>query len=136
MLSQPEKLVVTDIFQCDILDLQALEQVFLDYQPTIIIHLAAKTDLLGETIKDYRANVDGVLNLVEAIKKTPSVERCIFTSSQLVCRPGYVPQHDLDFQPINLYGQSKVLTEKIVREHNGANVVWCLTRPQPFGARV
>lgn len=115
--------------QCDILDAQALEDVLRGYQPTTVIHLAARTDLLGKTLEDYRANIDGVRNLVEAIRKTRGVERCVFTSSQLVCRPGYLPQHDLDFQPINLYGQSKVLTEKIVRECNGADVVWCLTRP-------
>jgi nucleoside-diphosphate-sugar epimerase len=71
----------------------------------------------------------GVLNLIKAVRKTPSIERCLFTSSQLVCRVGYIPENETDYCPPNPYGESKVLTERIVREEGGGGVTWCLFRP-------
>ena len=61
-------------------------------------------------IQGYAANIQGVENLVAAIRQTPSLSLCIFTSTQLVCRVGYVPKDDQDYQPNTLYGESKVLT--------------------------
>jgi len=57
------------------------------------------------------------------------VRRAVWTSTQLVCRPGHRPRDALDYCPHTLYGESKVLTEKIVREHDGAGREWCLVRP-------
>ena len=56
------------------------------------------------------------------------VERAILTSSMLVCRLGYIPQHDRDYTPPNLYGESKVLTERITREAN-LPLCWTIIRP-------
>ena len=64
-----------------------------------------------------------------AIEVTSGVERAIFTSSQLVCRVGYVPRSDTDYAPSTLYGESKVWTERIVRETDGGGAAWCLVRP-------
>ncbi|HYW71441.1 MAG TPA: NAD(P)-dependent oxidoreductase [Pyrinomonadaceae bacterium] len=114
---------------CDITDKEGLNRLFAESQPEALIHLAARTDLLGETIEDYAANTVGVENLIDAIRNTRTVRRAVFTSSQLVCRVGYVPQHDQDYQPNTIYGQSKVLTEQIVRGTNGGGAEWCLVRP-------
>ena len=35
----------------------------------------------------------------------------------------------MEYCPDTLYGKSKVLTEKIVREEDGGGVTWCLVRP-------
>ncbi len=67
--------------------------------------------------------------MIEVIRQCPSVKRCIFTSSQLVCRVGYVPKDEYDYIPNTLYGKSKVLTEKIVREHDGGGIEWAIVRP-------
>src|SRR5437868_2266888 len=115
--------------QCDIINGERLAEVVSSFRPEAVIHLAARTDLLGSKLEDYAANVLGVENLISAIKKTPGVNRAIFTSSQLVCRIGYVPKHEQDYQPNTLYGQSKVITEQIVRRLNGGDVEWCLVRP-------
>ncbi|WP_171257638.1 NAD(P)-dependent oxidoreductase, partial [Acinetobacter baumannii] len=66
---------------------------------------------------------------VEAIRRTPSVRRVIWTSAQLVCRVGYVPTSDTDYKADTLYGKSKVRTEEIVRSSDGAGREWCLARP-------
>jgi nucleoside-diphosphate-sugar epimerase len=114
---------------CDILDGARLLEQFQLYEPEGLIHLAARTDLDGQDLDDYGANVQGVSNVVSAVRRTPSLRRAIFTSSQLVGRLGYVPENDRDYQPTTLYGESKVCTERIVREEDGGGVTWCLVRP-------
>jgi nucleoside-diphosphate-sugar epimerase len=116
--------------KCDLLDEDRLTNLIIDFQPNIIIHLAARIDLDEKSdINGYAANIQGVRNFIEAISQCPSVKRCIFTSSQLVCKVGYVPHNDEDYQPNTLYGESKVLTEKIVKELDGGKVEWCIVRP-------
>jgi nucleoside-diphosphate-sugar epimerase len=117
-------------YRCDILDVRRLREVVNDFAPDAVIHLAARTDLdESRDLRGYAANMDGVANLLEAIRAVPSVRRCIWTSTQLVCRAGYVPRDELDYQPDTLYGMSKVQTEKSVRESNGGGREWCLVRP-------
>ena len=74
-------------------------------------------------------NMEGVENLLLALEEVSSVERVIFTSSLLVCRMGYVPKHDTDYQPTTLYGQSKVEGEKIVRAAENLPYAWTIIRP-------
>lgn len=116
-------------YQIDLNDQDSLEKVFQKVQPTHVIHLAARCDLNGKTIEDYKTNCSGVQGLCEAVRNTGSVERALFTSSQLVCRVGYVPVSDTDYCPHTVYGESKVRTEEIVREEDGGGAEWCLTRP-------
>lgn len=115
---------------CDILDRPALISAVRRISPDALIHLAARIDL-NETrnLNGYAANIDGVHNIIEAVRQTPTIRRAVYTSSQLVCRVGHVPMADTEYCPNTLYGQSKVLTETIVREEDGGGVEWCLTRP-------
>jgi nucleoside-diphosphate-sugar epimerase len=115
---------------CDILDLDKLCSIVSRYQPDIVVHLAARTDLdENEDLEGYAANSRGTKNLVQAIVNAGSVSRALFTSSQLVCRVGYIPRSDTDYKPSNLYGESKVLTEKVVRESRLSSITWCILRP-------
>ena len=119
-----------DFVLCDLLDIDKLQSVFVQYQPDVVVHLAARTDLDEKTsLQGYAVNIQGTENLTQAIADAGCVKRALFTSSQLVCRVGYIPESDTDYQPSNLYGESKVLTEKIVRESELPNVTWCLLRP-------
>jgi len=119
-----------EYFVCDILNRSMLISEMRRISPDAIIHLAARTDLLETSdIHGYAANIDGVRNVIDAVRQTPTIRRVIYTSSQLVCRIGYVPKSDTEYCPNTLYGESKVLTEKIVREEDGGSVEWCLTRP-------
>ncbi len=74
-------------YVCDILDQDRLTALVQAFMPHAIVHLAARVDL-AETrdLSGYAANIDGVANLIDAIRRTPSVKRCIWTSTQLVCR--------------------------------------------------
>ena len=116
--------------QCDILDGRRVEDVMRSCEPDAVAHLAARTDLEERNdIEGYSVNDVGTLHLIDAMGKVGSVRRCIFTSTQLVCRVGYVPVDHVDFCPSTLYGESKVLMEKLVRERSGGVPVWCIVRP-------
>lgn len=79
-------------------------------------------------IEGYAANYHGTRHLVEAMASVASVRRCIFTSTQLVCRIGIVPDGDENYCPSTLYGESKVRMERLVRERC-ATESWCIVRP-------
>jgi GlcNAc-P-P-Und epimerase len=117
-------------YLCNILDAARLNAALQEFSPDALVHLAARTDLDEKTNLDgYAANIKGVQNLIAAIRLTPSIKRAIWTSSQLVCRVGYVPRDDADYNADTLYGRSKIRTEQIVREQDGAGREWCLVRP-------
>lgn len=87
-----------------------------DLRPTHVYHLGARTDLHGRTLEDYAANTDGVRNVVTALNSLASPVDAVYASSRLVCRIGYQPASETDYSPPNAYGESKVHTERIVRE--------------------
>ncbi|MDR3142065.1 MAG: NAD(P)-dependent oxidoreductase [Tannerellaceae bacterium] len=114
--------------QISLTDLNNLEEVIGKFSPTIVIHLGARTDLDGKTLNDYNANIEGVRNLLKILNKVQGLKRAIFASSMYVCKPGYIPKDFEDYCPHTIYGESKVLTEKIIRNHN-PQYVWSIIRP-------
>ena len=115
--------------ELDILDRDRLRITFEEFKPGYVLHLAARTDLKEtRSLDGYEANVAGVRNTVEVIAGCPSVRRTIFASSRMVYRIGYQPRDEYDTCPPNLYGESKVLGERIVRE-SGLNSEWLIVRP-------
>jgi GlcNAc-P-P-Und epimerase len=130
LLALPEGVAAAEHYRCDLLDKSRLIRVLRDEAPEAIAHLAARTGIYDAAdLEGYAANSEGVRNLIGAITETPSVRRVVYTSSQLVCRVGYMPRTDQDYCPQTVYGQSKVLTEQIVRQTNGGGVEWCIVRP-------
>lgn len=114
----------------DLLDRDTLIRELRDFRPSVVLHFGARTDLdESVNLAGYAANIEGVCNVVDAIRATPSVARAIFASSQLVCRIGYVPRDENDYHPTTLYGSSKVLTERIVRAADDIGAVWTIVRP-------
>ena len=96
----------------DIMDDAALAAIFLEFGPQRVIHMAARTDTDSVVLADYEVNMTGTANVLAAISLTPGVERAVITSTQFVLRPGKLPEHDEDFDPHTVYGQSKVVTEQ------------------------
>lgn len=115
--------------KCDILNFEELKVVFDDFSPDYVIHLAAKADLKGKDLEYYNANILGVKNVVLICKDLNCVKKIIFASTMLVCKVGYLPKNDLDFCPPNLYGESKVIGEKIVRDELNNIINWTIVRP-------
>jgi nucleoside-diphosphate-sugar epimerase len=114
---------------CDLLDADAVDRAIEDVQPDCIAHLAAVTHIHGNNLSDYAPNISGVERLIQAIRRNGRVQRVVCTSTQLVCRVGYQPRSDEDYNPTTVYGQSKVKTEQIWRQADGAGTTWCLVRP-------
>lgn len=113
---------------CDLLDRDRVLQLFQEFRPTEVIHLAGRTDMFGKAVEDYAANHIGTENIISAIQKIPEVERVVFTSSQFVVSPGPLPTTDLEFRPHTLYGESKVKSEQAVRAAD-LSCVWTIVRP-------
>ncbi len=61
----------------DVADEQKLKEVFDEYQPEIVFHMAAQPLVrysYQEPVETYRTNVMGTVNLFEAVRNTPSVK--------------------------------------------------------------
>jgi len=114
----------------DLLDTTAVRQVMEEVSPEFVVNFAARTDVSPDarTI-DYRTNIDGVANLLRAIQKQATVRRAIWISTLLVSRVGRIPTHDEDYAPDTTYGESKVITEKLVRTFDGGGAEWVIARP-------
>lgn len=111
----------------DILDNEIFQAKLLEDNPDYIIHLAARTDLNEKNnLAGYNVNIEGVENLMEGACKLTNLKKIIIASSMLVCRLGYTPKSFDDYAPNSLYGESKVLTEKIVKRYN---LNWVIVRP-------
>ena len=113
---------------CDILDYDALDAAFQAFAPDYIIHLAARTDLDGPAVSDYRANTDGVDHVLRAAERLGGLRKLLITSSMLVCHTGYIPRNQYDYAPTTRYGESKVITEQLVWNRPPA-CDWALLRP-------
>jgi GlcNAc-P-P-Und epimerase len=99
-----------------------------EFQPTHVVHLAAKTDLNGRSMDDYAMNIDGVRAVLDCLGASDALERAIFASSRIVCDLGVDPVCEYDYCPPNFYGRSKVIGEQLVRAHAHAST-WVIVRP-------
>lgn len=117
-ITPPRNAVHNDYYlNVDITDYACLKEAFNHLKPTVVIHLAARTDLNGLKVDDYLANTLGVDNVCKVIKESDGVDKVIFASSMLVCKAGYHPVDNFDYCPSTVYGESKVIGEKIVQSY-------------------
>jgi UDP-glucose 4-epimerase len=86
----------------------------------IIFHLAANPEVrIGaiNTKVDYEQNVLATYNLLEAVRKTKSVKKLIFTSTSTVYGEAEkipTPEDYAPLKPISLYGASKLACESLI----------------------
>lgn len=113
----------------DILDNESLVEAFKEFEPDFLLHMAARTDLDGKTLEEYDTNIQGVKNIITAIESCNTIKQTIFASSRLVCEIGYNPIDEFDYKPSTIYGESKIIGEKIVREAKGLDDNWVIVRP-------
>jgi nucleoside-diphosphate-sugar epimerase len=114
----------------DIMDRPSLEKAFGDFQPTVVVHLAARTDLeQRKGLEHFAPNIAGVANIIDTVRITSGVRRVIFASSRLVFDLGYQPRHESDYHASTLYGISKAKGEDLVRAASDDLGVWMIVRP-------
>ena len=115
--------------QINILDYLPLEAAILNFDPEIIIHLAAVTDLNGNTLSYYDANILGTQNIIKIAAKAVSLKKVLYTSSMYVCQPGFIPQDFDSYKPHTVYGESKVEGELLVKKIKNVKYEWVIIRP-------
>jgi UDP-glucose-4-epimerase GalE len=108
----------------DVSDAARLDAVFARHRIDAVMHFAALA-YVGESVGDpalyYRNNVGGTLELLEAMRRA-GVRRLVFSST---CATYGVPERmpiteDLPQQPINPYGMSKLVVERVLRDYDAA----------------
>ena len=109
----------------DILDRGRLNEVMKKYNPTAVMHFAAYA-YVGESVENpgkyYRNNVAGTINLLEALRDN-NIEKLIFSSTCAtygVPRQNPIPE-DHPQDPINPYGASKLMVERVLRDFDAAH---------------
>ena len=109
-----------EILQVNLLDQYKLGQAMQGRYFDGVIHFAAKS-LVGESFKKpdhyYRNNVVGTLNLVSEMLKG-GVNNLVFSSSAAIFGNPFTDKSTEDHpkNPINPYGQSKLIVEKMLRD--------------------
>ncbi len=108
----------------DLLDKSSLKNVFDKYDINAVIHFAAFS-LVGESVsnpqKYYQNNVCGTLNLLD-VMLGHNVKKIVFSSTCATYgNPQYLPMDEKHPQnPINPYGQTKLVIEKIFGDYASA----------------
>ena len=108
----------------DLLDCNLLQKVFDNFNIEAVIHFAAFSraeESMFDPQKYYTNNIVGTLNLLKVMLSN-NVKQIIFSSSAAVYgEPIYTPideKHPLN--PINTYGQTKLIIEKILEDYSKA----------------
>jgi len=68
----------------DVRDLQGVARAMKAFDPHVVLHLAAQTLVLQsyrEPVETFATNVMGTVNVLEALRATPSVEACVIVTS-------------------------------------------------------
>lgn len=113
-----------ELVEGDLADTALLEQLFNKYAFDGVMHFAAAS-LVGESMQDpskyYRNNVVNTLNLLDVMVRH-SVKNFIFSSTAATFgEPEYVPINEAHpQQPINPYGASKLMVERILHDYHHA----------------
>lgn len=108
--------------QADLEDAKAISALFERHHIDAIMHFAALA-LVGESMqmpgRYFKNNVCGALNLLEAGKKA-GIKKFVFSSTCATYgMPDKVPiTEDLPQKPLNPYGESKLMFEKILNWYN------------------
>ena len=112
--------------KCDLLDMETLDKVFVDY-PDIdsVIHFAG-LKAVGESVSlpllYYHNNLTGTFNLLDCMLRH-KVNRIVFSSSATVYGlPKTVPiSEDFPLSTTNPYGETKLMIERILKDTAAAN---------------
>lgn len=125
----------------DIRDRHLLAEIFKSHNIHGVIHFAglkSVSESQADPINYYNNNVMGSVNLLEEMLNA-SVCKLVFSSSATVYGAPDIPQYkeDLPTNPVNVYGKTKLMVEKIINDVCNANPEFravCLRYFNPVGA--
>lgn len=110
--------------QGDLTDREAIDQAFKAYTIEAVLHLAAEANVplsMTDPSLYFRVNLIGGFNLLEAMRRH-GVSRMVFSSTAAVYgEPKFIPiTEDHPENPINPYGESKLLFERMLEWYHHA----------------
>jgi UDP-glucose 4-epimerase len=109
-----------NLIKGDLVDTRLLQNTMQAFSPDAVIHFAASIQVeesVRQPMKYYRNNVSNTQNLVEAMQFA-AVDNLLYSSSAAVYGiPAAVPVDETaELKPINPYGTTKEMTERILRD--------------------
>ena len=106
--------------QCDIRDASALQEVFAQFQPDVVIHFAGLKSVLESTLQPalyYDANVGGTAVLLGIMERNFCNDIIFSSSATVYGEPQYLPCDEYHpVEPINPYGRTKLMAEELIRD--------------------
>ena len=112
-----------------IIDKEKLSNQLLDFDPNYIVHLSAVTTQNAKSLLDFKVNIQGTQNLIEASNRLSNLKKFVFTSTQYVNTPGHPhSENRKELHPYGFYGESKLLGEQMTQQ-NLQNSGWTIIRP-------
>ena len=131
-------------YSCDITQEEPLSQIFVDENPTLVVHAASLVMdrySMDVPLDFIETNVKGSQVLLNSVSKVKTVEQLIFISSRSAVGevPGansYMAEDD-HFRPINPYGATKAAAESLFHSfHHNTKIPVKICRMQPmYGPR-
>ena len=113
--------------ELDVRDRDKLRTIFAQYDVSVVFDLASITEV-GLSSSEYSPNLEMTRSVVDCLLQF-NVKKYVFYSTQLVFRKeGALPNGDQDYYPIDHYGESKIESERYVRD-NLPNNRWLILRP-------
>lgn len=111
--------------QCDVRDTDGVERVLREQHVDCVLHFAAFAyvgESVNEPLEYYDNNTRGTLSLLQALHRA-GVRRLVFSSTCATYgEPARMPiREDTPQEPINPYGWSKLLSERMLRDYSRAN---------------
>lgn len=98
---------------------EGLSSLLAEHDPYAIVHLAAKhyiPECNKHPYETFRVNVLGTQRLLAAVNELPNLERFVFASSAAIYPAHTEPLEETHPPaPLDIYGQTKLLGEKLVR---------------------
>jgi UDP-glucose 4-epimerase len=121
----PEAVMDTPLVEGDLSDRATLDRVFTEYKVDAVVHFAAFASVpesVAHPERYYNNNVRATLNLLDAMRDH-GIRHFVFSSSCATYgNPQYVPMDEKHPQdPINPYGESKYMCEKIMSAYDHAH---------------
>jgi len=104
----------------DLSDKKFLESIMKEFKPDAVMHFAAFIQVeesVGEPLKYYQNNTANALNLLDVVIAA-GIRNFVFSSTAAVYGiPSVIPvSEEAPFNPINPYGASKAMVEKILED--------------------
>lgn len=125
----------------DVRDTELLKKTLVSHSTEAVIHFAglkAVGESMGNPVNYYANNVQGTINLLQAMQ-SEGVKVMVFSSSATVYgEPKYLPLDESHLtSPSNPYGRSKLHIEEMLRDVSSSDPEWrvvCLRYFNPVGA--